>query len=976
MRLRSFQQNLLAALALLALVLIAFHRLAFTDWIMARGDTFSYHYPYWQIRNEAILAGRLPLWSPDLFMGVPLLANPQLGVFYPLNWLVAPLSPPDGVRVSVIGHVFWGALGAYLLARRTLRVGWISGMIGAVVFALGGHIGAHVEQINQLQGLAWLPWLLYLFDRAITVDKVSPSILPPLANTLLLAMAFALQLFSGHTQTVFMSGVALGIYALCTRPIRGVLTLAGAGIAAVVLALPQLIPTLELSSVSNRRGGFNVNQATAFSFNPFVTGRGLLPSYDRMIFSEYIAYPGIIGAALAWIGIFDRPTASPSPSESGGRRWERLRRWFARPQTRWIVLALVGLALAYGLYNPLYLALAGLPGFNLFRVPARWLALFALGVGMLAALGAEALSKGAAQRATAEGRPSRRPYGMIGGFAVVVIALMAAAPLATRTPDMTPTYPPEPITWVVWAVALVIAGVGLVIWTLDGQKSSEPSLMPNAQAPRLVVALILGAAVVELLLASNALAFNQLVPPDAFSAQEFTISQMRVYDAGQTPPGRILSLSDLQFDPGNRAELERRYDALGISGEARALAFDSVKLKTVLAANQPLLWGVPSIDGFDGGLLPTGYYTAFTSLLLPQGELRTIDGRLREILYSDACGGACVPDPRWLAMTDTRYLLTDKVYDLVRDGVFFDTTFTRSGTAYYPVSGNFAADAVEILYTCAAESCAPPPLSVLSSEPADRISLQPVTSGEALDRYQFARYELSSETVPTLVQIDAATDQTIRAVSLVHRTGDDVTFEQLTPYPRLLSSDIKLYAVSPDSSRAVLVPTASCVADDEYGTEEALNQMRLNAGDSAIAVHDLGALRGSVILSTGNCDALPQSRDYFFTEKPEITEYQPTRVTIENADGQDGYLLLKDAYYPGWIATIDGEPTPIYRANVMFRAVWVPAGVHEIVFEYRPAWLPGILIAGGAAWGLGALALLGIVVRRIMMRRWLRVTES
>ncbi|MBK8025552.1 MAG: hypothetical protein IPK19_30185 [Chloroflexi bacterium] len=200
--------------------------------------------------------------------------------------------------------------------------------------------------------------------------------------------------------------------------------------------------------------------------------------------------------------------------------------------------------------------------------------------------------------------------------------------------------------------------------------------------------LLLAAAVLELLLASGALAYNQLVPPDAFSAQRFSISQMLVYTeanaAEGAPPGRLLSPSDLRFDPGDRAALEARYDSLGITGEARALAFDTIKLKEVLAANQPLLWGIPSIDGFDGGLLPTGYYTAFTSLLLPEGTLRTLDGRLREILYDDSCGGPCIPDERWLRLTDRRYLLTDKVYDLVREGVFYDTALPTEGAAIHP----------------------------------------------------------------------------------------------------------------------------------------------------------------------------------------------------------------------------------------------------------------------------------------------------
>ena len=61
----------------------------------------------------------------------------------------------------------------------------------------------------------------------------------------------------------------------------------------------------------------------------------------------------------------------------------------------WILLALIGLSLAFGRFNPLYLILAELPGFNLFRVPARWLSLFTLGMAMLAGIGAAEALEGA-----------------------------------------------------------------------------------------------------------------------------------------------------------------------------------------------------------------------------------------------------------------------------------------------------------------------------------------------------------------------------------------------------------------------------------------------------------------------------------------------------------------------------------------------------------------------------------------------------
>ena len=185
------------------LVLVFFYKLAFTDLILARGDTYAYFYPYWDARDAALAQGELPLWTNDLYMGAPLLANPQLGTLYPPNWLTVRLSAPDAVRISILLHVAWGMLGMVLLARREMD--FLAALIAGAVFAFGGYLGSHVEQINQLQGLVWMPWLFLLL--ALTLEKV-------LWYLPLLALAWGMQLLSGHTQTVFISGVALGIYAI------------------------------------------------------------------------------------------------------------------------------------------------------------------------------------------------------------------------------------------------------------------------------------------------------------------------------------------------------------------------------------------------------------------------------------------------------------------------------------------------------------------------------------------------------------------------------------------------------------------------------------------------------------------------------------------------------------------------------------------------------------------------------------------
>ena len=79
--------------ALAALILLFFNKMAFSNLILARGDTFLYFYPYWQVAADALRDGRVPLWNPDIFMGAPFLANSQVGFFYPFNWPVWLLLP-------------------------------------------------------------------------------------------------------------------------------------------------------------------------------------------------------------------------------------------------------------------------------------------------------------------------------------------------------------------------------------------------------------------------------------------------------------------------------------------------------------------------------------------------------------------------------------------------------------------------------------------------------------------------------------------------------------------------------------------------------------------------------------------------------------------------------------------------------------------------------------------------------------------
>jgi hypothetical protein len=64
--------------------------------------------------------------------------------------------------------------------------------------------------------------------------------------------------------------------------------------------------------------------------------------------------------------------------------------------------------------------------------------------------------------------------------------------------------------------------------------------------------------------------------------------------------------------------------------------------------------------------------------------------------------------------------------------------------------------------------------------------------------------------------------------------------------------------------------------------------------------------------------------------------YTPNEVEIKVQAEADGYVVLADTWYPGWRANVDEESTEILHADYLFRAVYVPAGMHTVQFVFSP----------------------------------------
>lgn len=277
-----------------------FSRQASIHWDLA--DVF---YPAQKFLADSFRAGKLPQWTPYLNSGIPFLADPRTGAWYPLHWPFFFMGITPRVMVWELAvHAFLALAGAYLLARRLFGARGPA-LLGAVLYGFSGSFAAHSSALGPFEAAALLPGLIWAALVALESGAGRWMAITGLIGGLIVLTGDG----PGAVESL-LTIVCLGV-AVRGRWTRTVATVVLPSILAVMLGAIVILPELELQSQSHPA-------ASTAKFQPKAMATLVAADYYGVISGvysgpedprEYYFYGGLLLLPLAVAGFARREKA-------------------------------------------------------------------------------------------------------------------------------------------------------------------------------------------------------------------------------------------------------------------------------------------------------------------------------------------------------------------------------------------------------------------------------------------------------------------------------------------------------------------------------------------------------------------------------------------------------------------------------------------------------------------------------------------
>ena len=918
------------ALGSIVLFFVAFFPQAlFQGKFLLAGDSFFYSYPLRTVAWNAIRHGELPLWTPLILSGYPLLSMAQIGLAHPLTWGYLLLPGHVAEQIYVLAPFLLAPMFTYCYLREIDRSP-LASLLGALSFGYGGMMASPLANNGLLpNAVMWLPLMLVAIER-VRYRRILPCLLAATA-------AYSMSILTGVGQGfVYVSLLAL-VYALfltlatadadgksywarlqSPKQWRFLLVAAGAVLLSLGVAAFQILETAEAVRHSVR-SVLSYEIFSQGSFAPLALVKSFV--WPGLNFIDMTPYVPPLATALAIFAVC-----------------EHLRRKVIRdPRVLfWTATALGALVLMLGAHTPLYRAIYYLPILNWFRIPSRHATEWTLAMAVLAAFGWDAMAE--------KVRSWRTPYAPLNNLrSRAVIFLLAAATLLGVIwwlKIQSYQIASAPVSYLIWKTVFVLLTVS-ALW-------AGAAVLSFRRRQTLLMITVLLLCFIE----PSAMVYrwwgNKGMPASRFATEaeatqylkQFPATENRVYtrvaltEQFESQPrfdcADVSAVTGLQNVAGYEPLIFDRYSrALGGVGPDSVLRFSAPSPDdSLLTAKSHVL-----------DLLNTSFVVSYSNLaFIPEphmadGSIFT-DMRLpSEVQPQTSATLSIAPtecDSVLLVTSTANSVLTPQGATIARVRIHTTKGIVEREIKAGIDTAEWAHDRADVR-------------AVIKHDLAPVFDSHQIEGPPEFPAYRFKTLlKLDMPQRVTEVEISNVTQTVplaIYAGSLINSpSGNEIALgfrpsDNWQPvYQKHETLILRNTRVQP---RAWLVSEAEAV-----DSEEALQRIR---GEGAT---DFDPKR-TALLEVPRADLPPlPGGSPAANSSARVIQDEPTRLLIETSAPTASMLVVSEIFYPGWVASIDGQPARIFLTDYLLRGVALPAGQHRIEMRYTaPAARRGAIIS-------------------------------
>ncbi len=922
--LKTIRGELSALITIIVFFALFFWPATFAGRFFVSGDALVYSYPMRSVMWEMIRQGQLPLWTPTLLSGYPLLSMAQLALGYPLTWGYLVLSGHAAEQIYVLAPFLLAPIFTYFYARQIGR-SRLASLLAGLTFGFGGLMASRVATYGFLpNSVMWLPLVLAAIERART---------KPFKTSLVwMTLAYAMSVLTGLGQGFLYVGIISIAYAawlsfvlphssgrFASERFRlkaklrtcAPLTVCLSGILlAACLSAFQALETMQAQRQSIRsKLSFEMFSSSGFTFAEACQSF-LSPFYHYLETETFVVGLAALMALIAIAALFRREN-----------REARL--------LFWLVVAVAGFVLMLGDNTPLYRLLYHVPLLNLFRAPARHAFEWTFALAILAAYGWDRTAEFFRSRKGIESKTTQLLFGCL-----LVIASMAIGYGWWRATGKPPIVGSalqhtglSEQAWLMWKAAFTVSALLSAWWNLrlgnqHGQRWRSALLSFTIAAACFVEPYILmqrwwfG-------FAKPASYFTQLSAPTKF-LQQYKPEESRVYtsltpgytfDLPRTEPHNLSARRGLHDASGYEPLMPARYDkAFGNGGQFSSANFSAPLDRQILSPN----WQV--LDLLNVRFLVE--FTASASGFVEKDGARFSAGEAGMELKAGAKTVLAAPSAKVDTMTIISALADSG--DLNDGNVVAQINFVTADGQFITRELQAGRDSAEWAHERA------------DVKPTIRHSLAKIFETVPGGEFPIYRFQSKFDVGQTLaldrieiVNVSKHATLMISKATAYDSAGEGAFLltQRLPEHWRKVYDydSVQIYENPRVLPRAWIVPRAQVVS-----SEEALRAIR-GETEQIFNPREVALVEKTEKEKIG----FPQEQGIESADA-KIVSYQPNQLTIETRTAKRGMLVVSEIHYPGWEATIDGQPVDIYQTNYLLRGVVLPEGSHRIVMRYAP----------------------------------------